>query len=111
MRYAADAANASIVLFCENVGMDEYILRAMLLFFKNVGIDECFFTRYAFILRKCRYRRIFFACYAFILRKCRYRAWLSVNYDIFLFCGFWGILLWFLMIDKVFDVGSEANDV
>lgn len=37
---------------------------------------------------------------------------LSVNYDdILLFCGFWGILLWFLMIDRVSDVGSEANDV
>ncbi|RIY24483.1 hypothetical protein CJI50_04635 [Bifidobacteriaceae bacterium NR021] len=42
LRYAADAANASMVLFCENVGIDEYILHAMLLFFKNVGIDEYF---------------------------------------------------------------------
>lgn len=39
----------------------------------------------------------------------------SVNYDdILLFCGFFlggGILLWFLMIDRVFDIGSEASDV
>lgn len=37
---------------------------------------------------------------------------LPVNHDdILLFCGFWGILLWFFMIDKVFDVGSEESDV
>ena len=40
----------------------------------------------------------------------------SVNYDdILLFCGFFfwggGVLLWFLMIDRVFDIGSEASDV
>lgn len=42
LRYAADAAHASIVLFCENVGIGEYILRAIPLFCENVGIDECF---------------------------------------------------------------------
>lgn len=40
---------------------------------------------------------------------------LPVNHDdILLFCGFFGgggVLLWFLMIDRVSDVGSEANDV
>ncbi|EIK84734.1 hypothetical protein CGSMWGv00703C2mash_06246 [Gardnerella pickettii 00703C2mash] len=39
---------------------------------------------------------------------------LPVNHDdILLFCGFFGggVLLWFFMIDKVFDVGSEASDV
>lgn len=81
--------------FCKNVGIGEYILRAIPLFCENVGIDECFFALYAFILPKCRYRTCF-----------------SVNYDdILLFCGFWWILLWFLMIDRVFDVGSEESDV
>ncbi|EIK83100.1 hypothetical protein CGSMWGv00703Bmash_04185 [Gardnerella pickettii 00703Bmash] len=55
---------------------------------------------------------MFFTRYAFILAKCRYRMRLPVNHDdILLFCGFWGILLWFFMIDKVFDVGSEESDV
>ncbi|EFH28018.1 hypothetical protein GVAMD_1085 [Gardnerella vaginalis AMD] len=41
MRYvdAADAAHASIVLFCENVGIDEYFLCAMPSFCENVGIE------------------------------------------------------------------------
>lgn len=38
----ADADYVSIVRFCENVGIDECFLLAMLLFFKNVGI-ECDF--------------------------------------------------------------------
>ena len=58
---------------------------------------------------------MFFTRYAFILAKCRYRMRLPVNHDdILLFCGFFGgggVLLWFFMIDKVFDVGSEASDV
>lgn len=41
-RYVASAADVSIVRFCKNVGIDEYILRAILLFCENVGIDECF---------------------------------------------------------------------
>ena len=38
----ADAVDLSIVRFWENVGMNEYFLRAMPLFCKNVGIYECF---------------------------------------------------------------------
>lgn len=38
----AYAADASIVRFCQNVGIDEYFLRVIPLFCKNVGIDEYF---------------------------------------------------------------------
>ena len=41
-RDVASAADVSIVRFCKNVGIGEYILRAIPLFCKNVGIDECF---------------------------------------------------------------------
>lgn len=39
MRDVADAVNISIVLFCKNVGIDEYFLRAMPSFCQNVGIE------------------------------------------------------------------------
>ncbi|EPI53306.1 hypothetical protein HMPREF1574_00522 [Gardnerella pickettii JCP7659] len=39
MRDVADAVNISIPLFCENVGIDEYFLRAMPSFCQNVGIE------------------------------------------------------------------------
>ncbi|EPI46581.1 hypothetical protein HMPREF1583_00686 [Gardnerella vaginalis JCP8151B] len=38
----ADATDVSIARFCENVGIDEYFLRAMPSFWQNVGI-ECDF--------------------------------------------------------------------
>lgn len=37
-----DVADVSIPLFCKNVGIGEYILRAIPLFYENVGIGECF---------------------------------------------------------------------
>ena len=38
----ASSADVSIVRFCQNVGIGEYILPAIPLFCENVGIDECF---------------------------------------------------------------------
>ncbi len=41
-RDVADASDVSIAHFCENVGIDEYFLRAMPSFCQNVGIEHVF---------------------------------------------------------------------